>query len=117
MRNGFGSVCTSSGENHGSDSHGRDNWVPNTGRKDCEEIQTPGIGSEKFFGERSELVGCEELAKFLQSTHYDRLTLFGIWSRGIASRPKRSATGKKSKAGRYGRNRRSTAHSRSPAGQ
>ena len=117
MRNGFGSVCTSSGENHGSDSHGRDNWVPNTGRKDCEEIQTPGIGCEKFFGERSELVGCEELAKYLQSTQYDRLTLFGIWSKGIASRPKRSATGKKSKAGRYGRNRRSTARSRSPAGQ
>ena len=44
MRNGFGSVCTSSGENRGSDSHGRDNWVPTTGRKDCEEIQTPGIG-------------------------------------------------------------------------
>ena len=69
------------------------------------------------FGERSELVGCEELAKFLQSTHYDRLTLYGIWSKGIASRPKRSATGKKYKGGRYGRNRRSTACSRSPVGQ
>ena len=33
MRNGIGSVCTSSGENRGADSHGRDNWVPNTGRK------------------------------------------------------------------------------------
>ena len=79
---------------------------PWEGRKDCNKIQTPGIGHGKFFGEKSELVGCEELAKYLQSTHYDRLTLYGIWSKGIASRPKRSATGKKSKAGRYGRNRR-----------
>ena len=90
---------------------------PQEGRKNCEEIQAPGIGCEKFFGERSELVVCEELAKYLQSTHYDRLTLFGIWSKGIASRSKRWATGKKYKGGRHGRNRRSTARSRSPAGQ
>ena len=87
------------------------------GRKDCDKIQTPGIGSGISFGDEGELVGYEELAKFLQSTYYERLTLYGIWSKGIASRPKRSSSGKKSKAGRYGRNRRSTARSRSPAGQ
>ena len=27
MRNGFGSVCTSSGENHGSDSLGKEGWI------------------------------------------------------------------------------------------
>ena len=70
-------------------------------RKDCDNILTPCIGYGKSFGEKDELVGCEELARFLQRTYYERLTLYGIWHKGIASRPRRWATGKKSKAVRY----------------
>ena len=70
------------------------------GRKDSDKIQAPCIGCGISFGEKDELVGCEEVARFLQRTYYERLTLFGIWHKGIASRPRRSASGKKSKAGR-----------------
>ena len=59
------------------------------------------IGHGKSFGEKDELVGCEEIARFLQRTYYERLTLYGMWHIGIASRPRRSASGKKSKAIRY----------------
>ena len=59
------------------------------------------IGRGKSFGEKDELVGCEEVARFLQRTHYERLTLYGMWHKGIASRPRKSASGKKSKAVRY----------------
>ena len=52
----------------------------------------------RSIGEDGELVGCEEVARFLQRTDYERLTLYGIWHKGIASRPRMSATGKKSKA-------------------
>ena len=47
-------------------------WLgePWEGRKDCDKIQTPGIGSGKTFGEEGELVCGEEVARFLQSTYY-----------------------------------------------
>ena len=82
------------------------------GRKDCDKILTPCIGRGKSFGKKDELVGCEEVARFLQRTYYERLTLYGMWHKGMASRPRKSATGNKSKA-----NRRSTTRSRSPTGQ
>ena len=64
------------------------------------------------------LVGCEELARFLQSTYYRRLTAYGIWKKRLSSRLAKSATGKKSKAVvGYGRTRRSIVNSRSPTGQ
>ena len=64
------------------------------------------------------LVVCEELARFMQNTYYRQLTAYGIWKKGIASRPGKSGSGKKSKAVvGYGRARRSTARSGSPAGQ
>ena len=68
-------------------------------------------------GDKGGLAVCEELARFLQGTYSRRLTAYGIWKNGIASRLSKSATGKKSKAGRYGRKGRSTARSGSPAGQ
>ena len=53
------------------------------------------------------LVGYEELSRFLQGTYYRRLTAYGIWKKGIASRLSESATRKKSKAiVGYGRKRR-----------
>ena len=52
------------------------------------------------------LVGCEELARFLQKTYSRRLTAYGIWKKGIASRLSESGTGKKSMAKGYGRARR-----------
>ena len=71
------------------------------GRKYCDKIQTPCIGCGKSFGKKDESIGCEEVARFLQRTYYERLTLYGIWHKGIASRPRRWANGKKSKGGRY----------------
>ena len=59
------------------------------------------IGRGMSFGEKDELVGCEEVARFLQRTYYERLTLYGMWHKGIASRPRMSSSGKKSKAIRY----------------
>ena len=79
---------------------------------DCDKIQTPRIGCGKSFGKKDELVGCEEVARFLQRTYYEWLTPYGMWHKGMASRPRKSATGNKSKA-----NRRSTTRSRSPTGQ
>ena len=87
------------------------------GRKDCESNRNLDSVCRTDFGERGELVVCEELARFLQKTYYRRLTAYGIWKNGIASRLSKSATGKKSKAKGYGRKRRSTARSGSPAGQ
>ena len=53
----------------------------------------------------------------MQKTYYRRLTAYGIWKKGIANRLSESGSGKKSKAVvRYGRKRRSTARSGSPAG-
>ena len=52
----------------------------------------------RSIGEEGEWIVCEELARILQRTYYERLTLYGIWHKGIASRPRMSATGKKSKA-------------------
>ena len=52
---------------------------PWEGRKDCEEIQAPRNGCGMSFGEEGELVGCEEVARFLQRTYYERLTLYGMW--------------------------------------
>ena len=64
------------------------------------------------------LVGCEELARFLQKTYSRRLTAYGIWKKGIGSQLAKSGDGKKSKAVvGYGGPRRSTIGSRSPAGQ
>ena len=74
-------------------------------RKDCEKIQAPCIGNGKSFGEKDVLVGCEEVARFWKRTYYERLILYGMWHKGIASRPRRWAS-EKSKARRYRRNRR-----------
>ena len=112
-RNGPGSLCISSGENHSSENSGQ--W--DLGRKDCGANRNCNGVCRTDLGERGELVVCEELARFLQRTYHRRLTAYGIWKNGIASRLSKSATGKKSKAGRYGRKRRSTARSGSPAGQ
>ena len=70
-------------------------------RVDCDTIQAPGIGCGMSFGENDELFVCEEVARFLQRTYYERLNLYGMWHKGIASRPRRWASGKKSKAVRY----------------
>ena len=87
------------------------------GRKDYGSNRNIDGACRTDFGEKGELAACEELARFLQKTYYRRLTAYGIWKNGIASRLSKSATGKKSKAVRYGRTRRTTARSRSPAGQ
>ena len=79
-------------------------WV---GMKDCELNWTLGSVCRTDFGERDKMIGCEELARFLQKTYYRRLTAYGIWKKGIGSQLAKSATGKKSKAVvGYGRNRR-----------
>ena len=89
-------------------------WV---GMKDCEMNQTSGSVCRTDLGEKGELVGCEELARFLQKTYSRRLTAYGIWKNGIASQLAKSGSGKKFKAVVwYGRARRSTIGSRSPAG-
>ena len=106
-------LCISSGESHSSENLGQ----RDLGRKDCGANRNYNGVCRTDFGERGELVVCEELARFLQGTYYRRLTAYGIWKNGIASRLSKSATGKKSKAGRYGRKGRSTARSGSPAGQ
>ena len=69
--------------------------------KACDKMQTLCIGYGMSFGEEDELVNCEEVARFLQSTYYEQPTLYGMWHKGIASRPRRWASGKKSKAVRY----------------
>ena len=124
MKNGHGFVCTLPGKYHGWESLGlimdsserNNDWILSTGRKkgkvDCDKIQTPRIGCGKSLGKKDELVVCEEVARFLQRTYYERLTLYGMWHKGMASRSRRWATGNKSKA-----NRRSTTRSRSPTGQ
>ena len=112
-RNGTDSLYIGSGEGHGCEDPGQ--W--DLGRKDCESNQISGSVCGTDFGECGELIVCEELARFLQRTHYRRLTAYGIWKKGVASLLAKSATGKKSKAKGYGRKRRSTASSRSPAGQ
>ena len=89
-------------------------WV---GMKDCELNWSLGSVCRTNLGEYGELIGCEELARFLQKTYYKRLTAYGIWKKGIGNRLSESAAGKKSEAKGYGRARRSTARSRSPAGQ
>ena len=76
------------------------------GRKHCDNIHAPCIGNGESFGEEGELVVCEEVAGFLQRTYYERLTLYGMWHKRIASKPRRSASGKKSKARRHRRTRR-----------
>ena len=112
-RSASGSLYVSSGEGHGCEDSGH----VDLGRKDDGSNQTSGSVCRTNLGEYGELVVCEELARFLQKTYYKRLTAYGIWKKGIASRLSESATGKKSKAKGYGRKRRSTARSRSPAGQ
>ena len=88
------------------------------GRKDDGSNQTSGSVCRTNLGEYGELVVCEELARFLQKTYYKRLTAYGIWKKGIASRLAKLGSGKKSKAAvRYGGARRSTARSKSPTGQ
>ena len=88
-------------------------------RKGCEPNQSLGSVCGTGLGEKGgELVVCEELARFLQKTYYRRLTAYGIWKKGIAIRLSESGSDKKSKAiVWYGRKGRSTARSRSPAGQ
>ena len=108
-RNGPGSLCISSGENHSSENSGQ--W--DLGRKDCGANRNCNGVCRTDLGERGELVVCEELARFLQRTYHRRLTAYGIWKNGIASRLSKSGSGKKSKAGRYGRTKRTTARSRS----
>ena len=112
-RSASSALCISSGESHSSENLGQ----RDLGRKDCGTTRNCNGVCRTDFGERGELVVCEELARFLQGTYYRRLTAYGIWKNGIASRLSKSATGKKSKAGRYGRKGRSTARSGSPAGQ
>ena len=112
-RSGTGSLCISSVENHSSENSGQ--W--DLGRKNRGANRNCNGVCRTDLGERGELVVCEELARFLQGTYSRRLTAYGIWKKGIASRLSKSATGKKSKAGRYGRKGRSTARSGSPAGQ
>ena len=88
------------------------------GRKDDGSNQTLGSVCRTNLGEYGELVVCEELSRLLQKTYYRRLTAYGIWKKGIASRLSESAAGKKSKAVvGYGRARRTTVRSRSPTGQ
>ena len=88
------------------------------GRKDYGSNRNIDGACRTDFGEKGELAACEELARFLQKTYYRRLTAYGIWKKGIASRLLEWGSGKKSKAVVwYGRNKRSTARSRSPAGQ
>ena len=88
------SLCISSGEGHGCEDPGQ--W--DLGRKDDDSNQTLGSVCRTNFGEYGELVVCEELARFLQKTYYRRLTAYGIWKKGIASRLPKSGSGKKSKA-------------------
>ena len=60
-------------------------------------MQTLCIGYGMSFGEEGELVNCEEVARFLQGTYYERLTLYGMWHKGMASRSQRSSREKKFK--------------------
>ena len=87
--------------------------------KGCDPPSVLDSGDSRTdLGEKGELAVCEELVKFLQATHYKRRTYYGIWKKKqIASRLAKSAAGKKSKAARNGRDRRSANRSRSPAGQ
>ena len=85
--------------------------------KDCELNWSLGSVCGTEFVDKGELIGCEELARFLQKTYYRRLTAYGIWKKRIASRLGESGSGKKSEAKGYGRKGRSTVGSRSPAGQ
>ena len=89
-------------------------WV---GMKDCELNWSLGSVCRTDFVYEGELIGCEELSRFLQKTYYKRLTAYGIWKKGIGSRLGKSGSVKKSAAVvGYGRARRSTASSRSPTG-
>ena len=89
-------------------------WV---GMKDCELNWSLGSVCRTDFVQKGELIGCEELARFLQITNYKQLTAYGIWKKWIGSRLAESGSGKKSAAVvGYGRARRSTVRSRSPAG-
>ena len=49
-------------------------------------------------GEKGELVGCEELARFLKGTNSKRRTAYSRMKKGIASRLSKSGSNKKSKA-------------------
>ena len=90
-------------------------WV---GMKGCELSWSLGSVCRSDSVYEGELVGCEELSRFMQKTYYRRLTAYGIWKKGIGSQLLESGSVKKSKAVVwYGRARRSTACSRSPAGQ
>ena len=54
----------------------------------------------------------------MQKTYSRQLTAYGMWKKGIGSQLAKSGSGKESEAVvRYGRARRSTIGSRSPAGQ
>ena len=109
-----GALCISSGDNHSSENSGQ----RDLGRKECGANRNYNGVCRTDFGGRGELLVCEELARFLQGTYSRRLTAYGIWKNGIASRLSESGSGKKSKAVvGYERNKRSTARSRSPAGQ
>ena len=113
-RSGTGSLYIGSGKGHGCEDPGQ--W--DLGRKDDDSNQISGSVCGSDFGEYGELVLCEELARFLQKTYYKRFTAYGIWRKRLGSRLAKSGSGKKSKAVvGYVRARRSTARSRSPAGQ
>ena len=87
------------------------------GRKDRDSTSVLDCDGSFDFGEKGELAGCEELARFLQATYYKRRNYYGIWKKAIASRLAKWAAGKKSKTARNGRDGRSANRSRSPAGQ
>ena len=110
-----GASCTSDEEGQDPDS----NLGPmDLGRKNRDSTSVLDCDGSFDFGEKGELAGCEELAKFLQATHYKRRTYYGIWKKKtIASRLAKWAAGQKSKAARNGRDGRSANRSRSPAGQ
>ena len=55
---------------------------------------------QRALGRKEGRKDCEKLAIFLQRTYYERLILYGMWHKGIASRSRRSATGKKFKVRR-----------------
>ena len=64
------------------------------GRKDRDSPSVLDCDGSFDFGENGELAGCEELAKFLQATHYKRRTYYGIWKKKqIASRLAKWAAG------------------------
>ena len=64
-RSGPGSICIGSGEKHNLEDSGQ--W--DLGRKDYGSNRNIDGACRTDFGEKGELVICEELARFLQKTY------------------------------------------------